>query len=235
MSKKAILVLMLVLVSDFTFAQETTEAVSKPVTQSSFYQHHLRKYAIAARWNDYEVAKNALYDLILMNPSNDSLIYTLAVYYYDNQQFASSMLVSQELITRSPKNINFLHLAASASEEIGVLDRALQSYESLYLLTNDIPILYKITYLQLDLKRFTECAANVDILLTKPEIDELKIVSNDAKNEQKEYSMRIAILNLKGLVTMELGDKVGARKYFEEALSKAPDYLPAKQNLAKAK
>ena len=68
---------------------------------SPFTQHFARKYATALQWNDYEVAKDALYDLIIENPGNDSLIFDLAVYYYQNQKSASAVLVSNELLSRN--------------------------------------------------------------------------------------------------------------------------------------
>lgn len=235
MQRKLFLFIILSFLGFSIVAQEANDPAQKPITQSALYTQHLRKYAVAARWNDYEVAKQALYDLILINPSNDSLIYTLAYYYYEKEQFASAMLVSQELLTRNPKSIDYLQLSAASCEAVGVLDKALQNYESLYLLTDDITLLYKICFLQLDLKRFTECSTNVDILLSKPEVDTVKVAFNDAENRPKEYLMRVAVLNLKGLISIELGDKGSAKKYFEEALSTAPDFQPAKLNLIKVK
>jgi tetratricopeptide (TPR) repeat protein len=221
-------------------AQTPATADAKPVNQplSSgviLTQHFLRKYGMASRWSDYEVAKDALYDLIVENPANDSLIFTLAYYYYENQKYAPSLLVTQDLLQRDPKNISYLELAGAASESLGVYDRALQYYESLYLLTNNVGTLYKISFLQLDSKRLAEAQTNTDILLTKAEVDTLKVVFNDAEDKPKEYTMRVSILNLKGLISMELGDKPAAKKHFEAALGLAADFIPAKQNLNKLK
>src|SRR5260370_41184078 len=66
-------------------------------------RHYAIKYQIAMQWNDPEMAKDALYDLIIENQGNDSLIYELAYYYYQNQQFPSSGLLSQTLLRRNPK------------------------------------------------------------------------------------------------------------------------------------
>src|SRR5882724_2839717 len=99
-------------------------------------KHYAVKYQIAVQWNDLEVAKDALYDLIIENQGNDSLIYELAFYYYRNQKYPSTVLVSQELLKRNPQNLAALEMSAVGYENIGVLDRALQSYESLYLLQN---------------------------------------------------------------------------------------------------
>ena len=43
--------------------------------------------------------------------------------------------------------------------------------------------------------------------------------------------MRVPILNLKGLVYKELGDIETAKSSFEEALTLAPDFKLAKENL----
>lgn len=182
------------------------------------------------------MAKDALYDLIVENPQNDSLIFSLAYFYYENEKFASAVLVSQPLLARNPKNIQALEISAIGYEMMGVPDRSLQNYESLYLLTNNLNTLYKMSFLQFDLKRFSECLATIDILMSKPELDTLKVVFNDVENKPKEYPMKVSVLNLKGLAVQEhFGDKAAAKKLFEEALAIAPDFVMAKQNLAKVK
>src|SRR5437879_12764874 len=75
-----------------------------------FIRHYAVKYQIAVQWNDPEVAKDALYDLIIENQGNDSLIYELAYYYYQNQKYPSAVLVSQELLKRNPKNTTALEM-----------------------------------------------------------------------------------------------------------------------------
>ena len=211
--------------------EEPTKATINPLTE-----HFYKKYVTALRWNDYEVAKDALYDLIMENPQNDSLIFNLAYYYYENQNYPSSVLVSQQLLARNPKNAAALEISAVGYEYMGVPERSLQNYESLYLLTNNITTLYKMAFLQFDLKRYAECLTSIDILLTNKDLDAAKVVFNDVENKQKEYPMKVAVINLKGLAVQEhLGDKAAAKKLYEEALALAPDFVLAKQNLAKVK
>ena len=47
--------------------------------------------------------------------------------------------------------------------------------------------------------------------------------------------MKVAVLNLKGLIKQDTGDKVTAKKIFAEALAISPDFIAAKENLAKIK
>jgi len=211
--------------------QQTEKTTVNPLTE-----HFYKKYITALQWSDYDVAKDALYDLIIENPQNDSLIFNLAYFYYENQKYPSSVLVSQQLLARNPKNIPALEISAIGYEYMGVPERSLQNYESLYLLTNNINTLYKMSFLQFDLKRFAECLASIDILLANKDVDTTKVVFNDAANKQKEYAMRVSVLNLKGLAVQEhLGDKEAAKKLFGEALAIAPDFVMAKENLAKIK
>jgi len=224
-----------------TEAQTPPAAQTPPVNPDTVQQvdvltqHFYRKYTVAVQWGDEEVAKDALYDLIIRNPGNDSLIYSMAVLYYQSQKYTSSLLVGMELLKRNPKDPAYLEISAVSSESLGVIDRALQYYESLYLLAGTTGTLYKIAFLQYDIKRFAESMVNVDILLTKPDLETMKVTFNDAQNKSKEYSMKVAILNLKGLLKKEQGDNVGAKKHFTEALAIAPDFAPAKENLAKIK
>ncbi len=198
-------------------------------------EHFLRKHAIAIRWNDMDVAKDALYDVITENPQNDSLIYTLAISYYENQKYASAVLISQDLLIRNQKNLSFLELCAASFEGLGLKDKALPHYETMYLLSNNLSALYKMAFLQYDLKRFTECKTNLEILLSKPDLPSQKVVFNDVQGNPKEYPMKVSVLHLKGMIAQDEGNKVEAKKQYTEALTLAADFLPAKQSLTKLK
>jgi len=198
-------------------------------------QHYAMKYSLALQWGDQEVAKDALYDLIIENQGNDSIIYDLAIYYFQSQKFAPAVLVSQELLKRNPKNVAALEIAAIGCENLGVPEKALQYYESLFLLQNNPTVLYKMAFLQYRLKRYKESSTSIDILMADKAADSLKVNYNDASGKQKEYPMKAALLNLKGLVAQEQGDKVAAKKFYDEALALAPDFAPAKENVTKLK
>ncbi len=209
---------------------ETQPAVTG--TMDPMLQHFYKKYTLASRWNDGQVAKDALYDMIAIRPEVDSIIYNLGYFYYENRQYASATLVSQELLARDPKNPDYLELSAASFEALGILDRSLQNYESLYLLSNKTLTLYKIAFMQFDLKRYEESLTNVGILLGKPDVDAYTIGFNDSNKKQKDFPMKLAILNLKGLILKEKGDKAAAKKIFEDIIKEAPDFQPAISNLS---
>jgi Tfp pilus assembly protein PilF len=257
--RKSVFVLILVLIAVTGWTQkkkknEKQEPAKQEVAQSSteqpkpdatvpkdtlpkidrMNQHYVYKYTLAMKWNDPDVAKDALYDLIIENQGNDSIIYELAVYYFQNQKYPSAVLVTQELLKRNPRNVAALEIAAVGYESLGVPDRSLQYYESLYLLQNNPSVLYKMAFLQYRLKRYKESTTSADILLADKNIDASK-VNFDSNGKPKEYPMKVALLNLKGLVAQEQGDNVSAKKFYDQALALAPDFAPAKESIAKLK
>ncbi len=213
-------------------AKETQESQMRLVTANILVNHYSRKYAIAQRWGDYDVAKDAMYDLISEFPGNDSLVFTLAYFYYENQKHASCAVVCNDLLTRNPKNLPALELSALSYEGLNIKDKALQSYESLFLLSNNNSALYKMASLQYDLKRYGESITNADILMSKPQADSLNVVFTDVKGNSKEHPMKAALQNLRGLNLKAQGDMVNAKKAFEEAIKLDPNFEAAKQNLA---
>lgn len=253
MKKNILLILMMSLAGSMVVAQRTknkpaedkppsappaaTEApaAAAPNARDILGEHFARKYSIAQRWGDYDVAKDALYDLIIEYPGNDSIMFTLAYFYFENQKYPSCAMVCKDLLARNTKHLAALEMSAISYENLNINDRALQNYESLFLLTNNNSNLYKMAVLQYELKRYEESMTNADILLTKPEADSLKVVFNDAKGAPQEFKLRAAILNLKGMVYKAQTDKVNARKFFEESIKLEPNFDDAKKNLASLK
>jgi len=101
------------------------------------------------------------------------------------------------------------------------------------MISSNLNSLYKMAFLQFDLKKFAECGVNTDLLLEHKDLPEAKVVFTDKDQQQKEYPMRVAVLNLKGLVNMEEGNNDVAKSAFEAALAIAPDFILASENLAK--
>ncbi len=235
---KYYIVILLAVISQTSFAQEQTQQQAEPrqlTTGQIFSLHHARTYQAATRYNDYGVAKQALYDILVENPQNDSILYSLSLLYFQLQSYASAALTARDVIALNPENIAAMEIAAVSYDNIGAKDKALEQYESLYLKTDDFQILYKMAFLQYELKSYTESKTNADILLTKKETDELKAIFNDSEGNQKEYPIKVALLNLKGLIAQAEGDPKTAESFYNQALALAPDFQMAKEGLASLK
>ena len=87
-----------------------------------------------------------------------------------------------------------------------------------------------MAFLQYDLKKFHQSSTNVDILMQAPEAEEATVFFT-IEEEEKEFPIKVALLNLKGLTNKELGNEDLAKQNFEEVLKLAPDFIFAQQNL----
>ena len=213
------------------FSVRAQESPADKQDKPSIYWLFHNNYKMATRYNDFGEAKTALYSLINIDPENDSIRFNLAYLYFDAQQYPSSIMVTLDIINRNPKHAAAIELSAIAYDELGLKEKALVSYEKLYLLTDNLETLYKLTFVQYELKRYKECDVNLDILLSNAEIDSKTMVFQVNDNIQKEFPLKSAILNLRGLVRKDLGDIEGAREDFESVLAVSPDFIFATNNL----
>lgn len=207
-------------------------AQSKEIRNTQLYKLYQMKYVFGMKYNDGEVAKDALYSMIAMDPNDDSLKMVLCYYYFDQNQYASSLFVSRDLLSRNPDNIDALKINAMSLENMGVRDRATDAYESLYLKSNDIGVLYQAALLQFELERYSECATNLDIILKAPESKEIKLNFQNSERGQQQVPLEAAAYNMKGMLQKQQGNKEEARKNLQKALEIAPDFALASQNLA---
>ena len=207
-------------------------AQNLPKVQDSLdFQRQMMIYQSAVRYSDFDVAKGALYNLISIAPGALSLYDSLALLYFESKRFASTALLCKDILQFSPSNSLANELSAISYENLGLKDRALQNYESLYFQRNDIFTLYKVAFLQYDLKRYKESKTNADIILSNKEAEELKIFFNIENNQQQEIPMKAAIFNLKGLIAQADQNKEGAEKFYRQALLLSPKFNLAKNNL----
>ena len=209
------------------FAQEQTpvpaDSIPRELGQKIFM------YTASKSYNDPVVTRVALYSLISEDPSNISLRDSLAMNYYQQQMFASAALVSQEVANAVPEDMFATEIAALSFDRLGVKSKALKYFDKLYLNnTDDIDKLYKIAFLQLDLKLYEEALTSADQLIAHPESKNLKLIFPTDDSKGQEVSMDIASLRIKALVEEGRENKDAALKFVNEILAKSPDFEIAK-------
>ncbi len=220
--------LMLLLVASiFTSAQSQDNKVQ----DTQLYKLYQMKYVFGMKYNDGEVSKDALYSMIAMDPNDDSLKMRLCYYYFEQNQFASSLFVSLDLLSRHPDQMDALKINALSYENLGVRDKAIAAYETLYLKANDVGVLYQISVLQFEIDRLAESKTNLDIILKDPQAKALKLNFAKSEIEQQEITLEAAAYNMKGMIEKQEGNLDVAKKYYEKALEVEPEFFIAQQNL----
>jgi tetratricopeptide (TPR) repeat protein len=215
----------------FTLHAQNNTAQNNDIKNTQMFKHYQMKYVFGMKYNDSEVAKDAMYSMIAMDPNNDSLKMTLCYYYFENNQYVSSLFVSADLLARNPDNINALKINAMSYENMGARDKAADAYEALYLKTNEVDVLYQLAIIQFELERYTECKTNLDIVLQDPQAKALKLNFAMDNNKQQEITIEAATYNALGMLEKQQGNKEEAKKNFQKALELQPEFFLADQNL----
>jgi tetratricopeptide (TPR) repeat protein len=200
------------------------------IRQTMMYRMQKGIYQRAVKYSDVNAAITALYNICVLEPQNDSILYALAYIYFDNQRYFSATLTLNDVLLLNPNNTQALEMRAVSLEQVGAIDKSLEDYESLYLRANNINFLYKMAILQYQLKRYKESKTNIDIMLSKTESDEIKIFFPDENDVEQEVVLRASLHNIKGLISKEEGNVTEAKKQFGIALEIQPEFYLAKKN-----
>ncbi|MFY0652723.1 MAG: hypothetical protein JXQ96_11845 [Cyclobacteriaceae bacterium] len=230
----AVLVLVIGMVSmnSRCLAQEATAADT--TRQDGFFNLYAGIYGLATQFSDPDVTRVALYHLLMISPNKSGILDSLALEYYNNQKWISVALVTKENLKINPENELALELSAISYENLGIKDQSLAQYELLFLKNDNTPTLYRVAFLQYELKRYTESLASIEILLKRSDISEQKMLFPKADKSQQEVTMNAALLNLKGLISKAQGNIEKAKEFYLEALNASPGFELAQLNLSQA-
>ena len=230
MKMKKVLMLIAVLAGLSSVAQE------KKATPLDSIPAELAKkifiYNAAKQYNDPVVARVALYNLLAENPNNVQLWDSLALVYFEQQQYASAALVAQEVAAAVPSDMFATEIAAICFERLGVKNKALGFFEKMYLNdTEDVNTLYKMAFLQNDLKLYEESMNSCDQLLVNKIAKEATIVFPTTDGKGQEVTLELAVIRLKGMVEANRSNTEKAREYYNQVLKAMPDFEVMKKQL----
>ena len=228
--------LLCLLTFQISFAQRSTKnQTTTPIVtgNTSDNQFGLKEkiFRDALKYGDLTVAKQALYEMIALKPSDKGLKDSLAYIYINMGSLREAILLSREILESDASNTNILEVKAIAEQNLGLAKEALADYEILYSKLKNVYHLYQIATLQYDLKRMQECNTSLDQILTSAEVDKKEIgLGTGTRGQQQKVILKAAALNIKGVLAMDLNENAIAKVCFEEALKLTPDFVLAKNN-----
>lgn len=205
----------------------SSSVMFKSYSQISEFDLQNSIYKKAKSYNDPSVAINSLYKMIAIQPENVLLKDSLMREYLTISQWAPSYMISREILAMQPNNLFALEVSCISLQNLGLKQQALNQYESLYLKSDRIDVLYTISFLQFELKNFTESLTNLDILINNSETEEMSVSVSKSDNSVQEVLIRAQLNYLKGLIYLEQSKNEDAKKYFNIALTISPDFQNA--------
>ena len=205
----------------------SSSVMFKSYSQISEFDLQNSIYKKAKSYNDPSVAINSLYKMIAIQPENVLLKDSLMREYLTISQWAPSYMISREILAMQPNNLFALEVSCISLQNLVLKQQALNEYESLYLKSDRIDVLYTISFLQFELKNFTESLTNLDILINNSETEEMSVSVSKSDNSVQEVLIRAQLNYLKGLIYLEQSKNEDAKKYFNIALTISPDFQNA--------
>ncbi|SDJ80227.1 Tetratricopeptide repeat-containing protein [Catalinimonas alkaloidigena] len=221
-------------------AAETTTTPATPAATSTPTAPSLDPYAVqeqvfeqSLKYNDGDVAVQALYNMMALHPQEETLKDTLAYLYFNLNRYSSCLFVARDIVDVRPNNLEMVEIKAISEKNLGLLAEAVSSYEKLYMNTENVYHLYELATLQFQLKRYNE-ARNSLAMLEKHKDAATQQVTLSAGQRQQSQQVPIlaAVYNLQGVLNQETGNDAEAKAKYQKALELFPDFALAKGNLA---
>ncbi len=189
--------------------------------------HNWSVYRNGLLFNDLDVAKNALFDLLVQQPENKGIYDSLAHLYFRMGAYAQAIQAGEKA---NPTGA-IKEITAYSLRNLGDIKTALPIFEELYKTTDTPENGYQVATMQYALKRYGECMETIEKLKVNPDCKTLKVVISTEQGDNNQVSYAAAIENLTGVLYLEMGKPEMAKSAFEKAIAEEPDFNLAKKNL----
>jgi tetratricopeptide (TPR) repeat protein len=217
------------------FAQKGNKGVTPPAVAktdtAAMIAYYESMYAEALKFNDFQVATNAMYAILAYHPSDIGIKDTLARLYFTRGMSVQAVLVGMEVVEAQPNNLAVLEVVAASQENLGLNKEALETYEKLLTQTKTNYYRYQVASLQYKLARLGECKTNLEALLNLEGVDTDKITMTYGQAGSQEVSIKAAATNMLGVLALDLKQPDTAKQLFEAAIKLEPDFVLPKANL----
>ena len=203
-------------------------SVAQTVNDITFEKQKLKQ---ALAYGDKIIAANSMYNIIALEGPQSNYKDSLAYLYFNGANYVSTFLVTNDIIKNKPNNIELLEMNAISLESMGVLEKAAEAYNNLFLKTNNNFHAYKLAGLQLALNKFNEAFVSIKKADALPDNGTLQVRFQVNKNYSQNVKLKPAIAYIEGVINMNLKKDAAAKQSFERAIQLFPDFVLAKSRL----
>ncbi|MDP2069668.1 MAG: hypothetical protein Q8K04_11990 [Lutibacter sp.] len=193
------------------------------------FEQQKMKQALA--FGDKNVAANAMYSIILLEGPKSVYKDSLAYLYFNDRNFISCFLVTNDILKTNPGNLDLLEMNAISLESMGATEKAVEAYQNLFTKTNNNYHAYKLAGLQFGLGKFEEAYASIKKADKLPDDGSVKITFQVNKNYNQNVDLKAAIAYLEGIIATNLSKNAEAKLSFERATKLFPEFVLAKTKL----
>ena len=193
------------------------------------FEQQKMKQALA--FGDKTVAANAMYSIILLEGPKSVYKDSLAYLYFNDRNFISCFLVTNDILKNNPGNLDLLEMNAISLESMGATEKAAEAYQNLFTNTNNNYHAYKLAGLQFGLGKFEDAYASIKKADKLPDDGQVKITFQVNKNYNQQVDLKAAIAYLEGLIATNLSKNTEAKLSFERAIKLFPEFVLAKTKL----
>lgn len=186
---------------------------------------------MARKNNDWNVATQAIYNILALSPADSAYRDSLAMLYYDRGAFVQAIQVGNKLLQQRPNDTVLVEMMAIAKESAGQLKESLEHYQQLYEDTRKPYYLYQIASIEFKLRRFNESAVTLNKLLSQEGLEDETVIITYERGRQQRVPIQAAAINIQGVLALEMEKFDLAKQAFEQALQLAPEFQLAKNNL----
>lgn len=220
------------LASVLVHAQSKPKAAAAPaVRHESAADFDLELYRKGILFGDYEIAKTALFNMIIRHPDSLNYLDSLVTLYFSLGQMPQCIFAGNQYLQHDTTNLSVMEMVALSYSQLNKNKESLEIYERMFRQTGNIYYAYQTAVQQFYLKRIGECNQMIDVIINDPKSATEKITINVDQSTQQQVPLKAAALNMRGIIFKEMSMMDKARSSFEESLKVMPDFALAKGNL----
>lgn len=227
-----ILILCFIIINANTsFCQKNnTKPINKDLKQELFNLFS-NSYSIGIEINDIQIQENALINILAIDRNDTVNLYKLLDFYFVNNLYNKSYLLSKKYLEQNKNNINLLDYFSKSAEMIDRFGDAKIGYQKLYLFTDDTYYAYLLANCEYMLGNYKECLRQIGELERNDDTKKRYISFVVDENKNQDIVVFAAIYYLKGLTLQKNGNNDAASIAFKKAVEIQPDFELALKNI----
>lgn len=190
-----------------------------------------QKIKLALSYNDKEAAASAMYSIIAMEGAQSTYKDSLAYMYFNDANYISSFLVTNDILKTKPDNLELLEMNAISIENMGALDKAVEVYTKLLDKTKNNYHAYKLASLQIATQKFVDAYKSIKKADLLEDDGTVKVNFQVNKNYNQSVDLKPAIAYLEGIILLNMNKQTEAKLSFMRAVNLFPDFVLAKSKI----